>query len=422
MSSSQTMTTPTQRRWGVRTLYLALLAVGMGNSMVFAVFPPLARMIGLPDASAGLIYVVAAAFYTVMSQYWGRLSDRIGRRPVILVGLCGAGASLFAAGLVMHAGMVGWISAWAVLFCFTVSRAIFGVFGSANTPASQAYIADRTPPERRTQGIASATAALAVGAAMGPVFAASIAPVFGLAAPLYAAGTLALIAAGVIRTFLPERTPPRKETKRGGGAWLLAFDPRLRAIVLVAVMGWLVHACALQTLGFLLMDRLAVSGAAAMRATGFALGVGALALVACQLLVIPLLKPAPRAAMICGLAIAGLGMSWLALADTFASITIALVLTSFGSGLSRPGAAAAATLAVDADQIGAASGLATSAAGVAFLLTPFFGPWFYQVAGPHAPYMVCAGIAFSGVALALTNPAIARASMNGEAAPAEPSA
>lgn len=94
----------------------------------------------------------------ILSPVWGRASDNIGRRPIILIGLLGSAVSFLAFGL---AGSI------VVLF---VARVFAGALSAASLPTAQAYIADITTPEKRTGGMAVIGVAFGLGFALGPLF------------------------------------------------------------------------------------------------------------------------------------------------------------------------------------------------------------------------------------------------------------
>lgn len=70
-----------------RLLFGCLLTVGMGNSMLLAVLPALSRTLGLPDAAVGVIFSFSAVLWVITSPLWGRASDRLGRKRLIVFGL-----------------------------------------------------------------------------------------------------------------------------------------------------------------------------------------------------------------------------------------------------------------------------------------------------------------------------------------------
>lgn len=85
--------TRADRRGAFRLLFICLMAVGVGNSMLFAILPPLARDIGIDEIYVGAIYTLSALMYLTMSPVWGGLSDQYGRRPLVIFGLATYAAS-----------------------------------------------------------------------------------------------------------------------------------------------------------------------------------------------------------------------------------------------------------------------------------------------------------------------------------------
>src|SRR5437868_3738337 len=165
-------------------LFCSLIANGMGQTVMFAILPPLSKDLGLTEFQIGLIFAISATIWVFSSPFWGRRSDLWGRRPVILIGLAAFGVSTFAFATVLSVALLGWLGPLVTFVLLASTRAIFGVFGSGAYPASQAYIADRTTYAERTESIAGLNAAFGLGQAVGPGIGAAL--IFlGSTAPFY---------------------------------------------------------------------------------------------------------------------------------------------------------------------------------------------------------------------------------------------
>ncbi len=140
-------TTPQERKRAFFILFVCLLSVGMGQTLVFAVLPPIAADLGMSEFETTMIFSLSAALWVLTSTFWGRRSDVMGRKPVILIGIFGFAISTSLVGVVLLAGYQHWISLALMFPLVMAARAIFGMFGSGSMPASQAYVCLLSPSD-----------------------------------------------------------------------------------------------------------------------------------------------------------------------------------------------------------------------------------------------------------------------------------
>src|SRR5262249_29647773 len=114
----------------------------------------------------GILLSSFSAMQFLFAPIWGRISDRIGRRPILVLGLLGSVAFYTLFGIASELGARGWPALGLALFF--VSRLGAGIAG-ATISTAQAVIADSTPPERRSQGMALIGAAFGIGFTFGPL-------------------------------------------------------------------------------------------------------------------------------------------------------------------------------------------------------------------------------------------------------------
>jgi len=411
-ADAERRTTPEERRRAFALLFGCLMVTGIGNSMLFAILPPVARSLGIAEVFVGMVYTLAATLFILTSPIWGRISDRFGRRPIIIMGLTAYMVSMAGIALVVALGLSGVISAAATIVLLMLSRSLFGGLGSASGPAAQAYVADRTTRQQRTEALAALTAAFGLGAAIGPGVAAWLGGRLGLVAPLIAVSALAGLMAVTVRFVLPERTPPQQTGARPGAfsSFSYVLDPRVSPFLLYGVGIWIVQAVSLQTINFFVMDALGIDGVEATQLGGSVLMGGALAMLIAQLVLIPRLHATPRTLMLLGAGVAFVANVLLALATSYGEIFFAFVLSGIGIGLSRPGMAGGASVAVTPSEQGAVAGLVNSTAGVGFLAAPITGLLVYQAFGPAVPYWINVGVLAAALAYAFVSPRIKSAS------------
>ncbi len=380
------------RRKRFHLLYGALFVVGFGNSMLFPLLPPLVRELSLPDSSIGWIFSFSALIWVFSSPVWGRLSDRIGRKPVVAMGLFAYCISMGGFALVAALGMWGVLHGAAIFIGLVLTRAIFGLAGSATSPAAQAYVADRTAQSQRTTELALIGSSFAIGGAIGPAACAMIAAELGLIFPIALTSVLALIAAIVLVRFLPENHAPQpRDDKRGSSfadSWNLARDPRVGAYIAFAVSLSVVTGTLSQIYSLYMMDRLDVAGerAAEMAAGGFA--IGALAMLTTQMAILPMLKLGSRSLMLCGTACLCLSVLMQIWAPNYSALLFSQILSGLGFGLARPGFTGGSSMAVSHEEQGAVAGLVVAANGAGFVISPLTGGLAYEKLDPTAPLWI----------------------------------
>ena len=174
-------------------LFLAVLVDLVGFGIVLPLLPFYARDFGADGLQVGLLVTVYSLVQLVMAPLWGRISDRVGRRPVLILGLLGSGAAY---------AVFANADSLAMLF---LSRIVGGIGGST-IPVAQAYIADVTPPSRRAGNMGLIGAAFGLGFVIGPALGGIMASVSpgSPAAPGYTAAALCLANALVAVLCLPE--------------------------------------------------------------------------------------------------------------------------------------------------------------------------------------------------------------------------
>ncbi len=151
----------------------------------------------------GLLITVYSVAQFFLAPLWGRVSDRVGRRPILILGLTGSAVSYV---IFAYAGTL------AILF---LSRIMAGM-GGATVPVAQAYIADITPPERRAGNLGLIGAAFGLGFIFGPALGGMLAPI-SPEAPGLAAAALCLGNGILALFFLPESLSPSERARRDRG-------------------------------------------------------------------------------------------------------------------------------------------------------------------------------------------------------------
>lgn len=379
--SAGRVTTPRERARAFVILFLSMTCLGMGQTVIFAILPPLARQLGFIDFQVGAIFMVSAVAWLVMSPFWGRQSDYWGRKPVILVGLVG-----FVLSTILFAGLLAWGLAAAVPMillypALILSRTIYGVLGPGAASAAQAYVADRTSLENRTSSLAAMGSAFVLGTTFGPGMVGLLSG-YGLLAPLFGVAALGAISVLAIGLLLPERTGPKpqKPTPR-----MQLWDPRVREPLGICILLSTAQAIPVQTVTFFFIDRFQKTPALAAEFAAQALLASSFSMLIVQLVVLPRLRWTGRRLMGVGSVLATIGFALMIAADAPNMVVVGMVFVGLGFAAARAGGVGEASLAVPPEEQGAVAGLVSATGGAGFVVAPLVAFPLYALT-PSAPY------------------------------------
>ena len=412
------------RSFGI--LFCVSVVTALGNTGMQSVLPAIGRQIGIPDPMVAAIFSLSALLWAFSSPIWARQSDVRGRKPLIMLGLTGFLVSMILCGLVVSAGVRHLAAPMVIFVFFLLARAAFGLFGSAANPATQAYVAERTSREERTQSMSTLAGAFGLGTIVGPLAAAlCVRPIIGgLAGPMFIFALIAAVMLAVVGHWLPE-TPARPaplddaqmrfdvaEAEAHARSTPLWRDPRLTPFL---AYGFLVATCqsALgQTLGFLIIDKVQLSPMLSLPFIQMALMTGAGASLLGQWGLVRMFRMSPRHLLRWGAGLAAVGSLVVALSPDYWTVVIGYAISSLGFSFARPGFTAGASLTVGQNDQARAAGAIAAVNGVNVVLAPLF-VMLYRVAHP-APFVVTLTILLGLLGYAFLN-AILRGAGEGAA-------
>lgn len=382
-------------RAGFLTLLFAMISVGMGHSLIFTLIPVLGRELALHDLALGqwqprelVITSLSAATSLVVAQtapMWGRLSDRVGRRRIILFGLGGytVGGLIFASA--GWAGMLGLVIGWGAYLALLAARLLHALLMSATLPAATAYVVDITTAKQRTRGVGQLNAANQTGMMMGPLLmsAASL----HLLLPMVLQAVMTALAMALAWRFLPDTGV--RISRRSGSPRLRYFDPRYRLIIVAALCTYTMMGGVVTTLAFYFQDLLALTPVQAGQRFAMAMAFASAAMVFSQLVLMRFIH-SPMWLLLIGLPVLALGLLAIAIAANLHMLWAGMVAYGLGMGLSMPAFPSGASLAVRPEEQGSLAGIIGSMGAWGFLFGPLVGGALYSIR-PSLPYW-CASI------------------------------
>jgi MFS family permease len=372
------MANPAKRAKGL--LFLALFMSIVGFSILFPIVAPLSRSLGLSEVEVGWLSTGYSLMQFFGAPYFGKLSERIGRKPVLLIGVFGFALSFGTFGIVASLGQAGRLSHGVLVALLVASRVLGGMLSSATLPAAQAYIADITERNERTAGMALVGAAFGLGLIFGPVIGALLSH-FGLLTPIWVSMSVALFNGLFIATSLPVMDREAVETIEHHAGVLR----RTWSILAVAFVTVLASVAMEQTIAFLYQDTLNLDAKNTARTVGMALGVYGFFAVMAQGFVVRKVKWSAPTLMRMGMAIALFGYAGLVVGRSFGLLTTSLAIQGFGYGLTMPGLAALASVSVGDNEQGEVAGLNSSTQALGRTVGPLIGTSLYRL-NPRYPY------------------------------------
>lgn len=356
---------------------LTVLIDFTGFGVIIPLLPFWAEHLGANPVQIGLILTAYSLAQFLFLPMLGRLSDRYGRRPVILWSL------------LIEAGSLALTALSGTFLILLVARFVGGM-GAANLGTAQAVVSDTTTPAERAKGMGFIGAAIGLGFVIGPAIGGGLAAL-GMAIPFWVAGAIALVNAVMVFFLLPETRAPQEpvaNTQPVNRAGLMETlrQPAMARLLVINL---------LYTLAFTAME--AMYPLFSQRAFGWGatqnayifVYVGVIMVIVQGGLIGRLAKMwGAQRLLVVGLALLAAGLLLLPFGALLAVMLIAVGVLSAGSGAVSATSSTLASLVADEESQGQTLGVIQSSGGLGRIIGPLAAGWIFAIGGAGAPFVV----------------------------------
>jgi multidrug resistance protein len=198
---------PNNKR-NILILSFSLAVISLGFGIVMPIFPFYMEKMGASGSDYGLLIAIYAVMQLIFAPIWGSISDRVGRKPILALGIFGSALTLLLFGLST--------SYWMLL----AARTLSGILSSAALPTTLAYVSDCTTAKERGGGMGRLGGAAALGLILGPG-AGGLLGTDSLTLPFFIAAALSMACLLLVVVFLPESLPAHRRSQEGAQRGLL---------------------------------------------------------------------------------------------------------------------------------------------------------------------------------------------------------
>jgi DHA1 family tetracycline resistance protein-like MFS transporter len=384
----------------VTIIFLTVFIDLIGFGIVIPLAPFYAEHFGASAFTIGMLQASFSLMQFLFAPLWGRLSDRIGRRPVILIGLFGSAACYLLFGLA---------ESLTVLF---IARMLAGIAG-ANVATAQAYIADITTQENRARGMGMVGAAFGLGFIFGPAIGGLLSG-FGPSVPPLFAGALSFVNFVAAVFVLPESRKPgalvRERASRIGALTQAMTRPGLPQLLLIFFLVTAAFSSFEATFAIFTKARFGFTPSN----IGYVFAFIGVVLTAVQGGLVGRMAKRFGETRLVPFAVLTLaiGLALMPMARTVPVLLGACALLAIGSGFNNPSVSSLISRISSADEQGSILGVSQSVSSLARIVGPLVGGAVYQRFGPAAPFAGASVVMAVAFLVALTSIARMRLAPN----------
>lgn len=362
-------------------LFVATLISYLGIYITMPVLSAISTQAHLAPGQIGIMISLGAIAMLLFAPVWGRLSDKIGRKPVIVIGLIGMGLLFILYIELFKLSIATSKTVAALVVCLIGARFLLGIFMTTAPTAANAYMADISSPEERAKDMSSLGFATGLSMVIGPIIGGCLSSIGTLALPFYVSIIL-LILFGILMIFLLPNTKNNVATLESASK-----STTSKKFLSFQLFGWLVAGCSvmfvvvgLQLLTSLyLHDAIGQSIVQSAKTASLLFVILGVSLMIIQIAQIKFFNWTAKQMMTRSILLIILGLLLIVLTRDFILLLISYIVIGAGAGLGMSSLSAGASLVVSQDNQGSAAGAVAMTQGIAGIVSPLLGSFVYQI-------------------------------------------
>lgn len=372
-------------------IFLTVFIYLLGFGIIIPILPILSRDFGASSFETGMLMSIYSLMQFIFSPFWGRLSDRYGRRPILLFCMLSEGLSyvLFAMARDIP-----------TLF---LARGLAGFFGASISTAS-AYISDITPPNERSKGMALIGVAFGLGFVLGPAIGAGLAiwgehisseKYFGTSFATFWVAAICFINFIFGLKFLTESLKEKNKATKHPHRIKLIYQYITKKTVGPLMITYFLSSVSMAMMEGTLVLFMGEKFSWGIKEVSFGFAYVGIIMIITQGFLVRRLLPifGERNILRVGIVLLGLGMTGIALSNNYIILGFAMTFLSIGNGFINPSILGSISLLSSAKEQGITMGLTQSMASLGRIIGPSFGGFVYGAVAIQAPFFAAGAAA-----------------------------
>ncbi|EJE99699.1 MFS transporter [Liquorilactobacillus mali] len=379
-------------------LFLATLVSYLGIYVTMPILSAISTKAHMIPSQIGVMISCGAFAMLLFAPVWGKISDKLGRRMVIVTGLLGMSIFFILYVFLFHLSISTGKAANVLVYSLMGTRFLLGMFMTTTPTAASAYMADISSPQDRSKDMASLGFATGLAMVLGPIIGGAVSTIGNLYTPFYLTIIGLLIFSLVMVAVLPRQQKIKSPEKTLTNT--LQQTKSKRNFFSLELAGWLLAGCAVMLVVVVLQlitslylhdifKQTVTRSAQTAALLFFVLGI---ALMLVQVLQMKVLQWTAKMMMMVGIPLIIVGLLLATITSAYYLIFVSYILIGAGAGLGMSSLSAGCSLAVSESQQGAVAGTVAMIQGIAGIVSPLLGSFVYQL-NPKFPFFLFGGFA-----------------------------